>query len=152
MNPTRKRPVRSESTFRPGRFPAGYPKRYVAGPTREDQVTSPIVFFDIAGPDDQQLRQFYSNVFGWDVTDQSKFKVDVSAPLEGAIRKDSSEMRIYVGVQSVTDALEQIQANGGTVDAPRFEVPGVVVLGLFKDPAGNPMGLVELENGEVKIP
>ena len=52
---------------------------------------------------------------------------------------------------SVTEALEQIQAHGGTVDAPRFEVPGVVVLGLFTDPAGNPMGVVELENGEVKI-
>ena len=32
-------------------------------------MTSPIVFFDIAGPDDQELRQFYSNVFGWEVTD-----------------------------------------------------------------------------------
>ena len=38
-------------------------------------MTSSIVFFDVAGPDDQQLRQFYSNVFGWGVTDQSKFKV-----------------------------------------------------------------------------
>lgn len=115
-------------------------------------MTSSIVFFDVAGPDDQQLRQFYSNVFGWGVTDQSKFKVNVSTPHEGAIRKDPSEKRIYIGIKSVTDALEQIQANGGTVDAPRFEVPGVVVLGLFKDPAGNPMGVVELENGEVKIP
>jgi hypothetical protein len=34
----------------------------------------------------------------------------------------------------------------------RFEVPGVVVLGLFKDPDGNPMGLVEMENGKAKVP
>jgi hypothetical protein len=36
--------------------------------------------------------------------------------------------------------------------APRFEVPGVVVLGLFRDPAGNPMTLVEMHDGRPKIP
>jgi predicted enzyme related to lactoylglutathione lyase len=36
--------------------------------------------------------------------------------------------------------------------APRFEVPGVVVLGLFTDPAGNSMGLVEMQDGKPKIP
>ena len=50
------------------------------------------------------------------------------------------------------NSLVQLRAKAGTMDAERFEVPGVVVLGRFKDPAGNPMGLVELENGEVKIP
>ena len=50
------------------------------------------------------------------------------------------------------NSLVQLRAKAGTMDAERFEVPGVVVLGLFKDPVGNPMGLVELENGEVKIP
>jgi predicted enzyme related to lactoylglutathione lyase len=115
-------------------------------------MTSPIVFFDIAGPDDQQLKQFYASVFGWDAMDQSQFKVDVATPLEGTIRRDPAEKRIYIGVKSVPDALAQVEANGGTVDAPRFEVPGVVILGLFKDPAGNSMGVVELENGKVKIP
>jgi len=31
-------------------------------------------------------------------------------------------------------------------------VKGVVILALFKDPAGNPMALVEMENGKAKIP
>ena len=48
--------------------------------------------------------------------------------------------------------LAEVAANGGTIDAPRFEVPGVVVLGLFRDPAGNPMGLVETVDGKAKIP
>ena len=34
----------------------------------------------------------------------------------------------------------------------RFEVPGVVVLGLFKDPAGNPLGLVEMDGDVPKVP
>jgi hypothetical protein len=48
--------------------------------------------------------------------------------------------------------LEEIVARGGVVDAPRFEVPGVVVLGLFTDPAGNPMALVEMKDGMAVVP
>jgi predicted enzyme related to lactoylglutathione lyase len=53
----------------------------------------------------------------------------------------------------VTATLQQIARHGGTVDAPRFEVPGVVILGLFRDPAGNRMGLVEIdESGQAIAP
>ena len=45
-----------------------------------------------------------------------------------------------------------IESYGGSIDATRFEVPGVVVLGLFKDPAGNEMGLVEMDGDKHKIP
>lgn len=69
-----------------------------------------------------------------------------------AIRQDPAEKRVYLGVDDITAKLNEIEQNGGSIDTPRFEVPGMVVLGLFKDPAGNPMGLVELENGELKIP
>jgi hypothetical protein len=35
---------------------------------------------------------------------------------------------------------------------PRFEVKGVVVIGLFTDPAGNTMGLVEMKDGKPVVP
>ena len=76
----------------------------------------------------------------------------VVSPLPGLIRPDPAEKRIYIGVEDIAAKLEEIVERGGLVDAPRFEVPGVVVLGLFKDPAGNPMALVEMENGKPKIP
>ena len=41
---------------------------------------------------------------------------------------------------------------GGTIDTPRFEVPGVVVLGLFRDPAGNEMALVEMIGERPRVP
>lgn len=115
-------------------------------------MASPIIFFDIAGHDDNQLREFYSKIFGWEFSAQSQTKVDVITPLEGAIRRDPSEKRIYIGVPDVTETLAQVEANGGTIDTPRFEVPGVVLLGLFKDPAGNEMGLVEMEGDKPKVP
>jgi predicted enzyme related to lactoylglutathione lyase len=107
-------------------------------------MPAPIVFFDIAGPDVGALRAFYSRVFGWSVDGTGRFVVTVSSPLGAALREDPA--------QNVAATLLGVERNGGVVEAPRFEVPGVAVLGLFRDPAGNPMGLVELEAGRPKVP
>jgi len=115
-------------------------------------MTQPIVFFDIAGPDDAALKRFYSSNFGWEFDQAGQFDVPVATPIKGAIRKDPIEKRIYLGVPDVTAALSLIEQSGGTVDVPRFEVPGVVVLGLFRDPAGNPMGLVEMDGDSPRVP
>lgn len=115
-------------------------------------MAQPIVFFDLAGPDDEALKSFYSSVFGWDVDQKGQFDVAVATPIKGAIRKDPAEKRIYLGVPDVTASLSAIEQSGGTVDVPRFEVSGVVVLGLFRDPAGNPMGLVEMDGDSPLIP
>jgi len=115
-------------------------------------MTSPIVFFDLAGPDGNALRTFYAQVFNWACDDAGQFEVSVTAPLGGSIREDPAEKRIYLGVDDVAGTLERVAAHGGSVDQPRFEVPGVVVLGLFRDPAGNPMGLVEMEGTQPKVP
>ena len=112
----------------------------------------PIVFIDIAGPDDTALRAFYASVFGWESDSAGKFVAPAVPPLHGAIRKDPAEKRIYLGVPDVSATLAEIEAAGGAIDVPRFEVAGVVVLGLFRDPAGNPMGLVELDGDKPRVP
>lgn len=111
-----------------------------------------IVFFDIAGPDDAALKAFYQDVFGWQADAGGQFDVSVLTPLRAAIRQDPAEKRLYIGVDDVTATLERVIQAGGHVDVPRFEVPGVVVLGLFRDPAGNPMGLVEMDGEQHKVP
>jgi predicted enzyme related to lactoylglutathione lyase len=114
---------------------------------------APIVFFDIAGPQSANLASFYAKLFGWKVAADGNVSIPVVPPLGGALRAgDATEKRIYIGVDDVAAKLAEVAASGGTIDAPRFEVPGVVVLGLFKDPAGNPMGLVEMQNGKAKVP
>ena len=114
-------------------------------------MSAPIVFVDIAGPDSGPLQTFYSTVFGWDAG-APQFSIPVVTPLTAAIREDPAEKRLYIGVDDVTSTLSEIESAGGSIDAPRFEVSGIVVLGLFRDPAGNPMGLVEMQDGDVKIP
>lgn len=115
-------------------------------------MSAPILFLDIAGPDADELRAFYTQVFGWNFSEQSQVSVETRSPVGLAIRQDPAEKRIYMGVADIDACLDLVTQNGGTIDVPRFEVQGVVILGLFKDPAGNEMGLVELEDGEVKIP
>ena len=112
----------------------------------------PIVFFDIAGPDDESLKRFYSSVFEWEIDHAGQLSVPAATPIKGGIRKDPNEKRIYLGVPDVKAFLSLIEKSGGTVDVPRFEVPGVVILGLFQDPAGNPMGLVEMDGDSPRIP
>ena len=118
----------------------------------EGAVTQPVVFFDIAAPDDEALKHFYLSVFEWEMDSAGQFGVPVATPLKAGIRKDPKEMRIYVGVPDVAASLSLIEQFGGSIDSERFEVSGVVVLGLFRDPAGNPMGLVEMDGDTLRIP
>ena len=115
-------------------------------------MPAPIVFFDIAGPDLAKQAAFYKTVFGWDVAPDGRFTAVTASPLPGTLRADPADKVIYLGVDDVTAALAKVTANGGSVVVPRFEVKGVVILGLFKDPAGNTMGVVELKDGKPKIP
>jgi len=114
-------------------------------------MPAPIVFLDFAGPDSGSLRTFYSVLFGWDAA-APEFTIAAATPISAAIREDPAEQRLYIGVDDIAATLDEVEALGGSVDKPRFEVPGIVVLGLFRDPAGNPMGLVEMEDGAHKTP
>jgi predicted enzyme related to lactoylglutathione lyase len=123
-------------------------------------MSTPIVFFDIAGPDIESLGAFYGNVFGWQIGPDKHFprqanaiqSVQVTSPLRGSLRNDPPQTLIYLGVPDITATLEKIHAHGGAVVSPRLPIPGVVVLGLFTDPAGNCMGLVEMDGDKPRVP
>ena len=115
-------------------------------------MPSPIVFFDIAGDDDQSLRDFYARVFDWPCGEPGPFTPGNAQQLGAHIRKDPKETVLYVGVDDVAATLTEITDAGGKIDVPRYEVPGVAILGLFLDPAGNRMGLVEMIGNAPKIP
>ena len=113
---------------------------------------APIVFFSIFGPDGSALQRFYADVFDWKVTSGGDVTVPVTAPFMGNIGQGMPETLIYIGVADVTATLQKVVDRGGTIRFPRTEVPGRVVLGMFKDPAGNSVGLVEMVNGKAKVP
>jgi predicted enzyme related to lactoylglutathione lyase len=114
---------------------------------------APIVFFDIAGPDLDKQRAFFRDVFDWESAPTGHVSASVPpGQLGGFLRTDPAAVLLYFGVPDVTATLAKVAAAGGAIAVPRFEVPGVVVLGLFNDPAGNRLGLVEMNGDAPKIP
>ena len=123
----------------------------IAAPAKAASKPAPIVFFDIAAPDLASQAAFYKAVFGWEANPAGGLTVPVTSPLPGNLRVEpptqgpTTERVLYVGVPDINAALAKVTANGGSVVFGRTVAPGVVVLALFKDPAGNRMGLVELD-------
>lgn len=117
-------------------------------------MQAPIMFFDIAGPANAGLKEFYSELFGWDPAADGNLQIAVTPPLFGTFRvEEVPETLIYIGVRNIATKLDEIVTKGGTVDFPRLVVPGVVILGMFRDPAGNRIGLVEINNeGTAVVP
>jgi predicted enzyme related to lactoylglutathione lyase len=113
---------------------------------------APVVFFSIFGPQGEQLRQFYSGLFAWKIAPNGDVTTTVTSPLPASIGKGEAETIVYVGVDDITATLAKVKERGGAIRYPRFEVPGRVILAVLKDPAGNSIGLVELENGKAKVP
>ncbi len=121
-------------------------------------MPAPLVFFDIAGPDLAAQSKFYSAVFGWKIAEDGSFSVSVASPLPANLRVEPAdqgpltERVVYFGVDDITATLSKVVANGGSVVFPRFVVPGKIIVGMFKDPAGNRTGVIEMKDGKVVVP
>lgn len=116
-------------------------------------MPAPIVFFDIAGPDLASQKAFYDAVFGIKTDQMGQFQAPaIGATIPALLRTDPAETMVYFGVDDINATLQKVVANGGKIHAPRFEVKGVVILGLLVDPAGNRVGVVEMKDGKPIVP
>ena len=106
-------------------------------------MSSPIVYFEIAGPDGASLRSFFKSVFGWEIDGASTIASSSTGGLRGGIREDPPDKVLYIGIDDIDDVLAKVESNGGSVVLPRTVVPEVVTFALFKDPAGNLLGVAE---------
>lgn len=109
-------------------------------------MSAPIVYFELAGPDDARMKAFYSGVFEWNIDADNSIVADSTGGLRGGIRRDAPETLLYLGVADIEATLKRIVYLGGTVVIPRTVVPNLVTFALFTDPAGNRIGLVELSS------
>ncbi len=113
-----------------------------------------VVHWELMGPDADKLGAFYTNLFGWEMQsypgmDNYNIVDEKQSGMGGAIGAGNEHMpsyqTIYIEVDSVDEHLGKVEANGGTTVVPRTVVPGTVTFGLFNDPAGNLVGVVEAE-------
>jgi uncharacterized protein len=106
-------------------------------------AAAPLVYFEIAGPDISALRTFYRDVFEWSIGADGSVAAARSGAPRGGLRADPADKVFYFGVADIEATLRAITAGGGVVVVPRTVVPNVVTFALFRDPAGNLLGLAE---------
>jgi uncharacterized protein len=117
----------------------------------------PVVHFEIVGKDAEKLRTFYGDLAGWE------FQVFDDGPADyGIVERITSSngagigggvgegpegyeghVTFYIEVPDVGAALDKAVELGGTkVMGPESPMEGLTI-GLFTDPEGNTVGLVE---------
>lgn len=108
----------------------------------------PVVHFEIGGPDGPALQQFYRELFDWQIQDMPEMNYGMVTPvekgIEGGIWQDESpSVRVYIEVDDLAASLKEIEAHGGETVMPPTEIPDIVTFAMFRDPAGNTIGLME---------
>ena len=113
-----------------------------------------ISHWEIMGKDGKAVADFYDKVFDWAPQEWGEgsgyYGVDADhAGIGGAVGQGSDTMpnfiRVYVEVDTIDEHLKKITAAGGEVVYPRTVIPGVVAYAIFRDPAGNEIGITERE-------
>jgi predicted enzyme related to lactoylglutathione lyase len=110
---------------------------------------NPTVFFEVAGPDQKGLIDFYTQLFGWKTNDiPGDMPYSLVTPGEGGTpggigpTPDGSQGHVtfYVGVDDIAGALEKAESLGGSKIMGPVPVPGGEI-GLFTDPEGHVIGV-----------
>jgi uncharacterized protein len=114
------------------------------------------VHFEIMGRDGEKLRSYYSELFGWEIDANNPMNYG-TVPRDGNLAPDGigigggigqapegydGHVTFYAGVDDVEAALAKAESLGGTrMMGPETVMEGIEI-GLFQDPEGNTVGVV----------
>ncbi len=118
-----------------------------------------VVHFEIPYDDGDRARSFYSNVFGWQMTEipEMGYTLVASGPetetgptepgyINGGMMKREQPFtapNLVIDVESIEAAFEAINSAGGTAVSDRQPVGEMGFAAYFTDPEGNLIGLWE---------
>ena len=122
-----------------------------------------VVHFEIPADNVDRAKNFYGSIFGWelqtmpmgegeytsvkttDVNEQTQMPAEPGAINGGMMQRDARIPApvITVDVEAIDEALQEIEARGGSTVTPRTAIPGMGAFAYFKDPEGNVLGLWE---------
>jgi predicted enzyme related to lactoylglutathione lyase len=105
------------------------------------------VWVDLSSSDPAAAREFYSKLFGWQVEvapdpqygGYAMAKVggkDVAGIGPKQMEQAPTAWTLYIGTQDVEETARTVQAAGGTVIAPPFDVGDQGRMAVFQDPSG----------------
>jgi len=116
----------------------------------------PVVHFEVIGKDGEALRNYYAELFGWEIDadnpmgygmvaredNLSPEGIGIGGGVGGGPEGYEGHLTFYVGVPDVEAALAKAESLGGTrVMGPESPMDGLEV-GLFTDPEGHVVGVV----------
>jgi len=119
-----------------------------------------VVHFEIPADDVPRAKAFYGSIFGWELesmdmgggeytivrtvaVDDKQMPTEPGAINGGMMQRtaDTPAPVLTIGVDSIDDALKQVDTRGGSTVQPRTEIPGMGAFAYFKDSEGNVVGL-----------
>ena len=109
----------------------------------------PVVYFSINAIDQQKQREFYSQLFNWNIADKGFMFIPAGpgSPENGISGHISAAEKpgftIYVQVRDVHEALVRAVELGGTKVSEPFQIPGGAMIAGITDPEGNSLTLVQ---------
>jgi predicted enzyme related to lactoylglutathione lyase len=117
-------------------------------------------FFAINADDVPRARKFYETVFGWSFEPWGPpgfYLIATGQHPDGLHSGGLQERRELVrgqkmigfectiSVENIDEAIRAIEANGGTLAAPKFHIPTVGTVAYFRDTEGNVAGISQRE-------
>jgi len=125
-----------------------------------------VIHFEIHASNLDQMQKFYSDVFGWQITDMGPQMGNYRlvntgqdkpgavypginggiTPRHGAPPEANQAVNAYVctvGVEDIDASIEKAKGAGGTIALDKMQVPGVGWLAYMKDPEGNIFGMLQ---------
>jgi predicted enzyme related to lactoylglutathione lyase len=105
-----------------------------------------IVHFDVSGPDEEPLREFYGGLFGWELNSPGPGYTLLGTPSgspDGAIvESEEAALTVGIAVADLDAALAAATERGGSVVMPATD-NGWVTKAQVSDPAGNLVTLIQ---------
>ena len=116
--------------------------------------------FSINADDVSRARKFYESAFGWQFTPWgppgfylirtgSKDDPGVHGALQGRREivkgKPMFGFECTIGVASIDETIAAVEANGGKIVMPKFEIPTVGTLIFFEDTEGTVVGAMQYD-------
>ena len=114
-----------------------------------------ICYLEIPANRAEDSADFYKSIFGWKVRERGdgNLAFDDTGSVSGTWVKESDrtpdeQTRVYIMVDSIEDALQQIEQAGGKILTTRTDIgPNMGAFAAFADPVGNEFGLYEEPKG-----
>lgn len=112
-------------------------------------MSNPVMHFEIIGKDAIALQKFYADVFGWKlsppVAEMGNYSMfdNQGKGIGGGIGEGDPRVSVYVEVEDPETYMKKVEKAGGTVIMPVTKITEYVTIGMFKDIAGNIMGVMK---------